>query len=87
MRATIEARGSSGNGLPDVGDYVRGDDGELYRVTSFTGSVETSTRASGGGDWVRATVEPADWEDCPEAEEHPARAVLGEWRAVGMGLV
>jgi hypothetical protein len=71
--ATIEERG---NGFPPVGSYVPGDDGNLYRVVSFHGPIQTG-RGAGAANWVRATVEPADWEDCPEGEEFPAMAIVG----------
>ena len=71
MSATIEERG---NGLPDAGDYVPGDDGQLYRVVSTDGSVQTG-RAPGRPNWIRATVAPADWSDCEEDAEFPAMVV------------
>ena len=57
-----------GNGMPDVGDYVSGNDGEVYRVVEFTGPIQTG-RSRGAGDWVRATVELADWSDVTDDTE------------------
>lgn len=68
MNAIITERG---NGLPDAGAYVPGTDGELYRVVALTGCIHTG-RSPGAGNYVHATVEPADWDDCSEAEEFPA---------------
>jgi len=55
-----------GNGLPDVGDYVSCD-GDLYRVTGLIGQIQTG--AAGEGNWIRATVEPADWDDLGDDDE------------------
>lgn len=61
-----------GNGFPDVGDYVR-DDATLYRVVSLGRAHAPST--AGRANWVLATVTPANWADCAEADEHTARVV------------
>jgi hypothetical protein len=74
LDATIEERG---NGLPDVGDYVPGDDGELYRVVSMSSRIETG-RCPGAGDWVNAKVELADWDDCDEDDLHPSQCILDD---------
>jgi len=77
VEATIEERG---NGLPDVGDYVPGDDGGLYIVVTLDGPIHTGS-APGAANYVHATVEPADWSDCDEDAEFPALAILGEGKA------
>jgi hypothetical protein len=63
-----------GNGFPDVGAYVPGDDGGLYRVLSFSGPIHTGP--SGASNYIHATVELADWDDCEDGEEFPAMASL-----------
>jgi len=73
MKATIEERG---NGFPTAGDYVPGD-GQLYRVVSIDTRIETGS-AAGCANWVRATVEEAEWDDCPEGEEYPASVIVGD---------
>lgn len=50
-----------GNGMADVGDYVSGDDGQVYLVESI-GRTCTGLRP-GMGAWARATVCLADWSD------------------------
>jgi hypothetical protein len=69
--ATITERG---NGLPDVGDYVPGTDGELYRIVSMESAIHTD--GAGGGMWVRAQVDLADWADCAEEDEHTASCAV-----------
>lgn len=72
--ATITERG---NGLPDPGDYVPGDDGELYVVVSLDGQIQTGGASE--GNWVRATLELADWHDIAEDDDvFPASATLGD---------
>ncbi len=71
MIARITERG---NGLVDVGDYVPGNDGELYRVLALSGAIQTG--GPGGGNWIRATVELADWSDCAEGEESTCLATV-----------
>lgn len=71
IAATIHERG---NGLPEAGDYVPGDDGELYEVVTIDGRIQTG--GSGRGNWVDATVRPADWDDCDEDDVFPAQAVV-----------
>jgi hypothetical protein len=58
LEATIHERG---NGFPDVGDYVAGDDGEAYRVVAFVGPIHTSV--PGAGNYIYARVALADWDD------------------------
>ncbi len=68
MQAIVTDRG---NGLPDVGDYVPGDDGNLYRIESIRGRIETG-RHTGEGNWMRVNVAMVDWDSCEESEEFPA---------------
>ena len=56
-----------GNGFPDVGDYVAGDDGEVYVVVTLDSTIHTGAR--GEGNWMRATVESADWSDVDDNSE------------------
>lgn len=63
-KATIHERG---NGLPTADFYVPGNDGELYRIVSIDGR---------SANYVRATVELADWSDCAEEDVFPASAVI-----------
>jgi hypothetical protein len=72
--ATIEERG---NGFPDVGDYVPGDDGQLYRIDALDGRIQTG-RAPGAANWVRATVTLADWDDVGDDEIAEAMAIVGD---------
>lgn len=60
-----------GNGFPEVGDYVPGDDGEIYEVVELTDRIQTGSRP-GEGNWVRARVRLADWSDCEDGAEHSA---------------
>lgn len=64
MKAVITERG---NGLPDVGDFVAGDDGEVYVVSSLQGPIHTG--GPGGGDYIHARVKLADWSDVTDANE------------------
>jgi hypothetical protein len=71
-RATITERG---NGFPDVGDLVPGDDGELYRVCSFEGPIHTDR--PGAGNYRYATVELADWSDTESDDDvQPCSATI-----------
>lgn len=63
-----------GNGLVDVGDYVAGDDGEVYTVVSITGPIHTG--GPGSGNYVYAEVELADWSDVDDDNEPSCSAVL-----------
>lgn len=72
MRATLEERG---NGFCDVGDYVAGSDGELYRVTAFRGQIQTGRRP-GAANWVLAEVEAADWDDVDDDWESQCGVVV-----------
>ena len=73
MKAIIH---EMGNGLPDADNYVPGNDGELYYVVSLIGSIQTG--GPGGGNWIRADVDPADWTDCTKEDEFPAQVILVE---------
>lgn len=57
IEATIHERG---NGLPDVGDHVAGDDGELYEVVEI-GRIHCGP--SGSGNYMYAHVRLVDWSD------------------------
>lgn len=63
-----------GNGFPEVGDYVPGDDGELYRIVAFQSRI--STQSAGQGNTIQAELELADWDDCDEDDVHSASATL-----------
>jgi hypothetical protein len=66
-----------GNGLPTRGDLVPGDDGELYRVISVYGPIHTSPSGSGGGNYVHARLQLADWDDTESDDDvFPASAIL-----------
>lgn len=71
MDAAIYERG---NGLPDVGDFVAGDDGEVYTVTRFRGPIHTS--GAGGGNYIYGEIELADWSDVDDDNEPLCSAVL-----------
>jgi hypothetical protein len=64
MKAKIVERG---NGLPDVGDYVSADDGEVYSVLAFEGPIHTGS--PGEGNYIYAQVELADWSDVTDDSE------------------
>ncbi len=74
ITATISERG---NGLPDAGDYVPGDDGELYEVVSVDNNIQTG-RSPGEGNWIHAHVRLVDWSDCAEGSEFQALAIVAE---------
>jgi hypothetical protein len=71
MKATIVERG---NGFPGVGSYVPGDDGKLYEVISLDSRVNIGVRP-GASNWMLATVELADWNDCEPGDEYPAQCI------------
>lgn len=58
-----------GNGFPDVGDYVPGDDGQLYRVVSTGSNIHTTGERA---NWITAQVEEADWDDCSASMQFQA---------------
>jgi hypothetical protein len=64
MHAKISERG---NGLPDVGDYVAGDDGEVYEVVALETLIHTG--GPGAGNYVYGDVELADWADVTDDTE------------------
>lgn len=63
-----------GNGLPSAGDYCAGE-GQLWLVESIDSRIQTGDPA---GNYVYATVSPADWDDCPEGDEHTAMVVTAD---------
>jgi hypothetical protein len=66
-----------GNGLPDRGLYVAGDDGNLYQIVEIDNNINTGRRP-GQGNWSRAEVIPADWDDIESDDEvFPALALVG----------
>lgn len=75
MRAKVRAKISEcGNGLPDVGDYVAGDDGEVYTVTALSGPIHTG--APGVGNYIYGSVELADWSDVDDDNEPQCSATI-----------
>lgn len=72
IKATIHERG---NGLASVGDYVSGDDGEVYRVASLDSRIQTG-RNPGAGNWQYASVELADWSDVTDDTEPTCSATI-----------
>jgi len=70
-RATIEERG---NGLADVGEFVAGDDGQVYVVEQLIGPIHTGT--AGRGNYVHAELALADWSDIDDNTEPRCSAVL-----------
>jgi len=72
VQATIHERG---NGLAGVGEYVVGDDGNVYLVIELIGLRQTG-RAPGVGDWQLARVVLADWSDIPDDKEPSCSATL-----------
>lgn len=64
LEATISERG---NGFPDVGSYVPGDDGNLYRVVA-TGCIFTGN-SPGVSNYMCAQVDEADWSDVDSDDE------------------
>lgn len=71
IACTLRARG---NGLPDVGDYVAGDDGEVYEVVKI-GRIHPGERP-GMGDWMPGKVRLADWSDVTDDTEPLASCEL-----------
>lgn len=71
--ATIQERG---NGFPSAGDYVPGDDGNLYLIVSTGGNI--CTHGPGVANDIEAVVELADWDDCDEDEEFPAMVITDD---------
>ena len=74
--ATVYERG---NGLPDVGDYVTDDEGNLWEIAGGRGRIETSGH---WGNHCDCQVIPADWDDLEEDEEpFPAVALVAYIRS------
>jgi hypothetical protein len=71
IKATVHERG---NGLPDVGDYVSGDDGEVYEVTKLVGPIHTGSL--GVGNHMHAYVKLACWTDVTDDNEPVCGAVI-----------
>jgi len=72
VSSTIHERG---NGFPDVGDFVAGNDGEVYRVVALDSRIHTST--PGANNYIYGTVEMADWADVTDRTEPKCSAVIG----------
>lgn len=72
LNATIQERGA---GFPDVGDFVAGDDGEVYRVVNLTGRIHTAEHA-GAANYRHAEVSPASWQDVDDDNEPVCSAVI-----------
>lgn len=77
IKATISEQG---NGFPDVGDYVTGNDGEVYEVLSLGPRIET--RGPGAGNCIPGCeLQLADWtDDITDDNEPTCSAVLDEPR-------
>lgn len=73
MKVTISERG---NGFPGAGDYVPGDDGELYLILRMGRNILTGQARYGVANSVPGCeVVLADWDDCDEDEIFPASAI------------
>jgi len=72
IHATIIERG---NGMPDVGALVPGDDGNLYRIETSTGHIQTG--GPGEGYRMSVTVSQADWDDTESDDDiYPCSCIL-----------
>ena len=70
MQAKIHERG---NGFPDTGDFVPGNDGVLYLVTGgSSGPIQTGHPF---GNWLLVEVEEADWTDAGAEFVFPALCI------------
>lgn len=69
--ATVYERG---NGLPKIGDYVAGNDGEVYKVIAV--STQITTNGIGVGNSIRATLEMADWSEIDDDNDPRCSGVL-----------
>ena len=67
LSAQIEERG---NGFPSVGEFVPGDDGELYEIVELNTRIHT--HGPGAGNTLFAEVVLADWDDVEEDDVFPA---------------
>lgn len=65
-----------GNGFPGVGDYVAGDDGEVYVVVSLGTVIHTGQPGSSA--WIDGTVRLGDWGDVTEETEPTCVAFVGD---------
>ena len=67
-----------GNGLPDVGDFVGGSDGELYSISSH-GPI----RCGANGRWYEAVIEPVEggWKSLEENEVFDAQCIIADAEA------
>jgi hypothetical protein len=72
MKATIH---EMGNSLPTAGDYASSSD-QLYLIESIDSRIQTGEAGSGVANYVYATVEPVEWDECPEGDEFPARVEI-----------
>jgi hypothetical protein len=63
QKAIIEDRG---NGIACAGDYVPGEDGNLYVVDTIDSVLQTQQYQA---NYVYATVHIVDWSACTEDEE------------------
>lgn len=64
-----------GNGFPQVGEYVTGQDGKPYRIVRLIGPVLTGQR-SGLPNRQYAILEGAGWDNITEEAEPYASAVI-----------
>jgi len=72
INATIIERG---NGMPDVGTLVPGNDGNLYRIETSIGHIQTG--GPGEGYRMAVTVSLADWSDAESDDDvYPCTCVI-----------
>lgn len=70
--ATIIERG---NGMPDIGALVPGHDGNLYRIETMSGHIQTG--GPGEGNRMSVTVSEADWADAENNDDiFPCSCIL-----------
>ena len=74
MNITASIR-EQGNGWPERGDYVRGDDGETYRVLRCGSRIETG-RPGQGNVCLGYVLQPAEWDDLEDDQIHPCLALV-----------
>jgi hypothetical protein len=67
-----------GNGLPRRGDYCYDSEHRLWRVLDGDGTGGTIHTDDPRGNYVLGRVEEADYDDCPEGDEHTALVELAE---------
>jgi hypothetical protein len=65
LKARIEERG---NGFPRVGDFVAGNDGQVYRVVSISDRVQVPARRD-MSNYLYGEVEAAEWVDVTDATD------------------